>query len=527
MLKPVKKAEVVKTGGRFAIVASRYNAEYVDAMVRAAQRSPEVAIRIALGAGRSRMVQAMLVEALLIVLAGAAVGLPLAFLLNRIPFGRFGQPSEMASAVLFFASPAASFVTGQILFVDNNRAIRSGNVVDGTSTVVVPPGDFRQLAFSPDGTRVAFLRTNARRDLELVVADAQLRNQVVLAKGGSLGDPSHVGWTPDSRRVVVDEGTTLYAYDLAPNATPTVAVDTFSRNGLMNELTNLFPNDQDAYRLSEQVLTLSEFLEQKLDGYEPPKLRRKAIVHGHCHHKAIMKMNAEEALLEQIGLDFEEPDPGCCGMAGSFGFEAGRRYDVSVAVGERILQLVEAFMPECAWLDDVETLTYLHSTVSTKRYRVRVPETPMYLDALVADQPLTGGLEPRLAEAHLRILTVVGFPTATTPGILDDLNRLAFPYRWSTRAILLDKTDATKLLTKIRRQWFSKRKSIAAILKESLDAEGQALALYRELLREAEGRSVAIEEFARQMIQAEEMHAADVDKMLRKPGDVAAYSRAP
>ncbi|MGN8114013.1 conjugal transfer protein TrbE [Labrys sp. 22185] len=142
---------------------------------------------------------------------------------------------------------------------------------------------------------------------------------------------------------------------------------------------------------------------------------------------------------------------------------------------DRILQLVEAFMPECAWLDDVETLTYLHSTVSTKRYRVRVPETPMYLDALVADQPLTGGLEPRLAEAHLRILTVVGFPTATTPGILDDLNRLAFPYRWSTRAILLDKTDATKLLTKIRRQWFSKRKSIATILKEVMTNEASAL----------------------------------------------------
>ncbi len=142
---------------------------------------------------------------------------------------------------------------------------------------------------------------------------------------------------------------------------------------------------------------------------------------------------------------------------------------------DRILQLVEAFMPECAWLDDVETLTYLHSTVSTKRYRVRVPETPMYLDALVADQPFTGGLEPRLAGAHLRILTIVGFPTATTPGILDDLNRLAFPYRWSTRAILLDKTDATKLVTKIRRQWFSKRKSIAAILKEVMTNEASAL----------------------------------------------------
>jgi type IV secretion system protein VirB4 len=141
----------------------------------------------------------------------------------------------------------------------------------------------------------------------------------------------------------------------------------------------------------------------------------------------------------------------------------------------RILQLVEGFMPECAWLDDEETLTYLHSTVSTKRHRVRVPEIPMYVDALLADQPLTGGLEPMLGSAHLRVLTVVGFPTATTPGILDDLNRLAFAYRWSTRAIMLDKTDATRLLTRIRRQWFAKRKSVAAILKEVMTNEASAL----------------------------------------------------
>ncbi|MCA0401422.1 MAG: conjugal transfer protein TrbE [Proteobacteria bacterium] len=142
---------------------------------------------------------------------------------------------------------------------------------------------------------------------------------------------------------------------------------------------------------------------------------------------------------------------------------------------DRVLALLDGFMPESGWLDDTETLTYLHSTVSTKRHRVRVPETPVYLDALLADQPLTGGLEPRLGEQHLRVLTVIGFPTATTPGLLDDLNRLAFPYRWSTRAILLDKTDATKLLTKIRRQWFAKRKSIAAILKEVLTNEASAL----------------------------------------------------
>ncbi len=142
---------------------------------------------------------------------------------------------------------------------------------------------------------------------------------------------------------------------------------------------------------------------------------------------------------------------------------------------DRVLALLDGFMPSCRWLDDGETLTYLHSTISTKRHRVRVPEAPVYLDALLADQPLTGGLEPRLGEQNLRVLTIIGFPTATTPGLLDDFNRLAFPYRWSTRAILLDKTDATKLLTKIRRQWFAKRKSIAAILKEVMTNEQSVL----------------------------------------------------
>ena len=141
----------------------------------------------------------------------------------------------------------------------------------------------------------------------------------------------------------------------------------------------------------------------------------------------------------------------------------------------RMLHLVEGFMPEAEWLDDGETLTYLHSCVSTKVQHVRVPETPAYLDALLADEALVGGLEPRLGDHHLRTLTITGFPSVTFPGLLDELNRQAFAYRWSSRAIMLDKTDATKLLTKIRRQWFAKRKSVAAILKEVMTNEASVL----------------------------------------------------
>ncbi|MFG1275198.1 conjugal transfer protein TrbE [Xanthobacter flavus] len=160
---------------------------------------------------------------------------------------------------------------------------------------------------------------------------------------------------------------------------------------------------------------------------------------------------------------------------------------------DRLFNLIDAFMPECRWLDDGETLTYLHGCVSTHRHRVRVPETPIYLDALLADQPLTGGLDPRLGDQHLRVLTITGFPTVTTPGLLDELNRLAFPYRWSTRATLLDKTDAVRLLTRIRRQWFAKRKSIAAILKEVMTNE-QSVLVDSDAANKAEDADLALQE---------------------------------
>ena len=142
---------------------------------------------------------------------------------------------------------------------------------------------------------------------------------------------------------------------------------------------------------------------------------------------------------------------------------------------DRLLALLEGLMPQAAWLDDAATLSFLHGAISTARQNVRVPETPMQLDALLATEPLDGGLEPRLGKAHLRVLTLVGLPSQTVPGVLDELNRLAFAYRWTTRAICLDKPAAAALLGRIRRQWFAKRKSIAALLKEALTQEPSAL----------------------------------------------------
>jgi type IV secretion system protein VirB4 len=137
-----------------------------------------------------------------------------------------------------------------------------------------------------------------------------------------------------------------------------------------------------------------------------------------------------------------------------------------VADTDRALDLLSGLMPEVRALDDEEILTFLHNHVSGARHRVAVPETPMYLDAFLADTPLTGGLEPMLGDLHLRTLTVLGFPAMSRPGILDALNHQDFGYRWVTRFIALDKADATRALTRLRRIWFNKRKSVTALLRE-------------------------------------------------------------
>ena len=152
----------------------------------------------------------------------------------------------------------------------------------------------------------------------------------------------------------------------------------------------------------------------------------------------------------------------------STGVDWRERLGAFVAETDRVFDLLDGVMPEIAWLQDADTLSYLHATVSPRAYPVAVPEVPFHLDALLADAPLLGGLAPMLGDMHLRVTTVRGFPTSTWPGVLDDLNRLGFAYRWSTRFLCMDKAEAEKELGRLRRQWFAKRKNVIALLRETL-----------------------------------------------------------
>ena len=117
---------------------------------------------------------------------------------------------------------------------------------------------------------------------------------------------------------------------------PLVGLEPACLSAFRDELIEFFPEDALARKLSEQSLFFSEFLERHCDELAFAKLQAKALVQIHCHHHAVIKPKDEKKLLDRIGLDCETVPSGCCGMAGSFGFEADK-YEVSMTAGERVL----------------------------------------------------------------------------------------------------------------------------------------------------------------------------------------------
>ncbi|WP_045761407.1 DUF853 family protein [Xanthomonas albilineans] len=165
----------------------------------------------------------------------------------------------------------------------------------------------------------------------------------------------------------------------------------------------------------------------------------------------------------------------------------------------RLLQAFSAILPEVHALDDTELLTYLHDTISTKRHPVVPGDVSQELCRVLPDTPLIGGKEPKLGKHHMGIITLRQFPTQTTPGILDRLNRMGMAYRWVTRWVALDKATADKEMKKIQREWFSGRKSFMVILKELLSKSESALENPEALTNAAEANA-AMQEIAAEAV---------------------------
>ena len=159
----------------------------------------------------------------------------------------------------------------------------------------------------------------------------------------------------------------------------------------------------------------------------------------------------------------------------------------------RIANLLTTTLPEMERLQDGELLTFLHDSVSIKRQKIGLPEVPMYLDALLTDMPLTGGLDPKLGDYWIQAITIVGFPQNSRPGLLDGLNRLPFEYRWVTRFIFLDPADAEKQIKGYQQRWLSLRKSLVTVFREAMFGSESAME-NTDAVNKAADANVALQE---------------------------------
>ena len=196
-----------------------------------------------------------------------------------------------------------------------------------------PENDGRRVILWPDTFNNNFLPATAIAAVE-VLESAGFRVEVPRADL-CCGRPLYDWGMLDRAKALLQ--TTLHTLrSPIESGVPIVILEPSCATVFREELTNFFPNDKAAKRLSEQTFLLSDFLEQKAPDFKLPQFKRRALVHGHCHHKNIMKMDAEEAVLKKMQVDYEMPDTGCCGMAGAFGFEK-EHYDVAMKCGERVL----------------------------------------------------------------------------------------------------------------------------------------------------------------------------------------------
>ena len=118
---------------------------------------------------------------------------------------------------------------------------------------------------------------------------------------------------------------------------PVLVLEPSCASVFRDELRKLMPHDEHARRLTAQTMVLDELLARHAPGWAPPNVGRRALIHGHCHHKAVIRGDQGRGLLTRAGVEAEMTKAGCCGMAGSFGYGAGEQYDVSMRIGEQFL----------------------------------------------------------------------------------------------------------------------------------------------------------------------------------------------
>ncbi len=142
-----------------------------------------------------------------------------------------------------------------------------------------------------------------------------------------------------------------------------------------------------------------------------------------------------------------------------------------------------------------ELLEHLNLCITAEDHKIRLPRVAMYLDALLGSVDFYGGLRPRVGDKQLRMIGITGFPNESYPGILEGLNRLAMPYRWSNRFIFMDAQVAHKQIESRRKKWFLGRKSMKGYLAEQAGT-GQASSVNNDAVNMANDAQEAADELS-------------------------------
>jgi FAD/FMN-containing dehydrogenase/Fe-S oxidoreductase len=253
--------------------------------------------------------------------------------LNAYAFGYIDKWARLARLAPSFASSMANTALAKrLLGVPKQRTVPAFAKRSFTRTFK-PTGTGTKVVLWPDTFNNYFHPQVARAAADVLVragCEVHVPRQPVCC-----GRPLYEFGLLDSARAYLRR--VLDALDEEIRAgTPIIGLEPACVSVFREELPNLLAHDEQAMRLSKQVFLLSEFLAHHAPSLAFGRLERRVLVHAHCHHQAVLKTDALRELLERLGADFEILDSGCCGMAGSFGFEEDK-YDVSVKCAERVL----------------------------------------------------------------------------------------------------------------------------------------------------------------------------------------------
>jgi FAD/FMN-containing dehydrogenase/Fe-S oxidoreductase len=195
------------------------------------------------------------------------------------------------------------------------------------------PGDGPEVVLWPDTFNDFFRPEVARAAVEVIEATGH--RVKVPPRAFCCGRPLYEHGMLSLARRLLRRALEALEQDLAAG-TPVVVLEPSCAAVFRDELPSMLPHDEHARRLSGQALLLSEFLDRHAPDWRPPSLRRPAVVHRHCHHRSVLGFEAQRRVMARLGLEAEVLESGCCGMAGSFGYEE-RNYEVSMACAEQTL----------------------------------------------------------------------------------------------------------------------------------------------------------------------------------------------